>query len=383
LPSVTFGIIKNEIFPWALIYSSFFIDLKKVNKLIILFIFFLTFYIIGSVYLFLTPISQIFSTLVSYLNILLTLIVFIKINKSEIQKIINISKISLVIFLIFGIFQYFKLTFFLDEIYSFFIPRGNYMILDDLGRGVSIFSTEPSRASIEIIFLSFLIRKFIKTHKSIFDILIILYVNLIIQGGYALLYSSLYLFFSIKSIRSKFIFIPFVVSTMIYYTNAISNSRGFFILEKLYNSDLFLEVLVNLSGVRVLSFFSTTIYAFNNLFGGGFGNWAVSSIEAARLTPFSPSSINFFINNCEGFWCSYKPSSIYGNILLDFGLFGAMFLCCLLFIYLKSHIYIYKFNFDVYLTFLIYFFLFGYLGNPIPIIVLAICLNKDFNLIIK
>ena len=380
LPSITFGVIKSEIFPWALIYSVLHFKLKKTNILFIFLSFFVLLSILISIYFFETPINKIFSTLFSYLNPILIFILIISIKKPQIEKVMLALKSILFFLLFFGILQTLNLTNFLEGIYSFLIPRGNYKALSDFGRGVALMSTEPSRAALEVVFLALIFRKTILKKQLYFDILIIIYVNFIIQGGYAFLYSSIYFLFSLPRKSRKFI-LPLFSLAIVFFIETITNLRGYYILSRLFETNTFLETLVQLSGFRVLSFIAAIKYAIINPFGGGFGNWEVSSLAALNLTGFDPSTIPHFIDASDGFWHPIKPTSIFGNMLLDFGLLGTIVLLVFLLLIFRMRAKIVKEHLDVYVAFIVYFFFFGYLGNPIPPIVFALCLNK--NMVLK
>ena len=161
-------------------------------------------------------------------------------------------------------------------------------------------STEPSRAALEVVFLALIFRKTILKKQLYFDILIIIYVNFIIQGGYAFLYSSIYFLFSLPRKSLKFI-LPLFSLAIVFFIETITNFRGYYILSRLFETNTFLETLVQLSGFRVLSFIAAIKYAIINPFGGGFGNWEVSSLAALNLTGFDPSTIPHFIDASDGF----------------------------------------------------------------------------------
>ena len=380
LPSITFGAISSEIFPWAAIYSTLHSKFKKTNFIYVFLCFYVVINILISIYFFETPIGKIFSTLFAYLNPTLIFILIISINHQHIKKVVSAMKNVFFFLIFFGFLQTLSLTAFLENIYSFLIPRGNFNTLIDFGRGASLFSTEPSRAALEVVFLSLLVRKTIKKRQLYFDIFIIIYVNLIIQGGYALLYSSIYFLFSLPR-KSLKVVVPLFSIAIVFFIEKITNFRGYYIINRLFETDTFLETLVQLSGFRVLSFIAGVKYATLNPFGGGFGNWEVSSLTALNLTKFDPSTIPHFIYKSEGFWHPIKPTSIFGNMLLDFGLFGTIVLIISLIFIVRARGTIVKKHIDVYVAFFVYFFLFGYLGNPIPPIVFAICLNK--NMVLK
>ena len=380
LPSITFGAISSEIFPWAAIYSTLHSKFKKTNFIYIFLCFYVAINILISIYFFETPIGKIFSTLFAYLNPTLIFMLIISIKQQHIKKVVSALKNVFFFLLFFGFLQVLNLTDFLEDIYSLLIPRGNFKLLSDYGRGAALLSTEPSRAALEVIFLALLFRKTILKKQLYFDILIIIYVNFIIQGGYAFLYSSIYFLFSLPR-KSLKVVVPLFFVAFIFFIEKITTLRGYYILSRLIETNTFLETLVQLSGFRVLSFIAGVKYAILNPFGGGFGNWEVSSLTALNLTKFDPSTIPHFIYNSEGFWHPIKPTSIFGNMLLDFGLIGTIVLIISLIFIVRTRGTIVKKHSDVYFAFFVYFFLFGYLGNPIPPIIFALCLNK--NMILK
>jgi hypothetical protein len=380
LPSITFGAISSEIFPWAAIYSILHSKFKKTNFTYIFICFYVIFNILISIYFFETPIGKIFSTLFAYLNPTLIFLLIISIKHQHIKKVVSALKNVFFFLLFFGFLQTLNLTAFLENIYSFLIPRGNFKSMIDSGRGVALLSTEPSRAALEVVFLALLIKKTFLKKQLYFDIFIVIYVNFIIQGGYALLYSSIYFLFSLPR-KSLVAVVPLFSVAVVFFIEKITNLRGYYIINRLFETNTFLETLVQLSGFRVLSFIAGVKYAILNPFGGGFGNWEVSSLTALNLTKFDPSTIPHFIYKSEGFWHPIKPTSIFGNMLLDFGLFGTIILLISMMFIVRSRVTIVKKHIDIYVAFFVYFFLFGYLGNPIPPIVFALCLNK--NMILK
>ena len=380
LPSITFGTIKSEIFPWAVIYSITHFKFKKTDAIYVFLCFYVLLNILISIYFFETPISKVFGTLFAYLNPTLIFILIISIENPQIQKVMSTLKSVLFFLLFFGILQTLNLTTFLEDIYSFLIPRGNYKTLSDFGRGAALLSTEPSRAALEVVFLALIFRKTILKKQLYFDIFIIIYVNFIIQGGYAFLYTLIYFLFSLPRKSLKLV-VPLFSVAFIFLIEIITNFRGYYILSTLFETNTFLETLVQLSGFRVLSFIAAVKHAIINPLGGGFGNWEVSSLTALNLTKFDPSTIPHFIYASDGFWHPIKPTSIFGNMLLDFGLLGTIVLLVSLFFIVRARGRIVKKHVDVYIAFFIYFFFFGYLGNPIPPIVFALCLNK--NMVLK
>lgn len=378
LPSVTFGIIPSETFPWASIYSTTCLNFYKTNKAALFIIFYFILFLISSIYFFNTPLTSIATNLFAYLNIILSFFLFVGINQAHLTKILGAIKTILILLVAFGILQTFKLTTFLGELYTFMIPRGNYEALTHINRGASLLSTEPSRAAMEVVFLSMFSRKFLHNNKRLFDITILIFVNLVVQGGYALLYSLIYLFFSLKTRHIKLV-LPLFIILILLYIERLEGYRIYYIIENLIKSESFWTTLIGLSGFRLISLFAAIYFSVMNPVGGGFGNWEESSILALKLTGLDPSTIPYFIFVSDGFWTPVRPSSIFASILMDFGLLGgALLVGCFIWL-IRKKVKLYRTNRDIYIAFLIYFFAFGYLGHPIPIIVLALSLNKRLN----
>ena len=171
------------------------------------------------------------------------------------------------------------------DLYTFLIKK-----LSKLGdiACVSLLSTEPSRAALEFVFLTMFYRKFIKNHKTLFDIAVISFVILVIQGGYSLLYSSVYIFFTISK-KYAAIFLALFSSLIIFNIERILSFRGFKLINGLIESGEFWETLINLSGARLTSFIVLFQLWNRSPFGAGFGNWKESSI-ALEFSGLDPSS---------------------------------------------------------------------------------------------
>ena len=159
LPSITFGVISSEIFPWAAIYSTLHSKFKKTNFIYVFLCFYVVINILISIYFFETPIGKIFSTLFAYLNPILIFILIISIKQQHVKKVVSALKNVFFFLLFFGFLQTLNLTAFLEDIYTLLIPRGNFKTMSDFGRGIALLSTEPSRAALELVFLALLIRK--------------------------------------------------------------------------------------------------------------------------------------------------------------------------------------------------------------------------------
>lgn len=349
----------------------------KFDKFLLLIFLFFILNAIYSIYSYDTDISEIFVTILAYFNGLIIFSVIANMNLGVDSLTPLVKKIFIVI-CVWGLLQYFKLTSPFRGIYEFLIPRGNFEILSSYGRGVSLFSTEPSRAAIEFIFISIVYRSlFVRKNLLYFDFFVFFYSIFIIQAGYAFLFSFLYLMITID--RKRIYIISFSFITYLFFDNLIFKSinlRGLYVILELFKSDNFLIKLINLSGFRVISFLASISFGFQHLFGSGLGNWKTSSLNALNASGFQSGNIPFFVREGNGFFVSVKPTSYFGNMMLDFGIIGSIIFLFLLYSFTRNNIQIHdKGKFLV--IFFMYFLFFGYLGNPIPFICLAIYYNKS------
>ena len=372
-PSITFGLLPSEIFPFGLIYSFVIIIKSKkfhLAELIVFYFFLLT----GTISIYFNPFSEVIRSVVSYLNVLLPFLVIIKINREELRKVTNAAYAALIIMITVGFLQMLNLLEPLKKIYLFLIPRGNYGVLTEFNRGVSLLSTEPSRASIEFAFLIVLFLVY-KRNINLKILGSVSYLNFIIQGGYALLYSILLsITFINKYSKTLLLLVPFVLFSIY---KLLENYRGLNLIINIFSSGKWFETLVILSGARIVSVIAAFKYSYYNLLGAGLGSWRSTMIEALNQTGFDPNSISFFKRMGNGFWVPVKPNSILANIALEFGILGLVVFIIFFIWTLYRHFKIHNIKFPFFITpiFITYITLFGYLGNPIPFVVVALIIN--------
>lgn len=367
IPSVTFGLISAEIFPWSFFFILFFI--KKIDRYLLYFIFLMTLYMFLSLLL-INNInsSNVFKSYITYLNPLLIFFFFLRNYKIKYDKVIIYFFYFLILL---GIAQYFNFFSGINNFFKLLIPRGSLISLDGIGgRGVTLLSSEPSRASYELLFIYIFIRRAFNK-KIIYDFGILLYLILIvksIQGVFLAL-----VFFTLFNLK---ILIPIFLSFGFFVLNGIffGSNRILDLFINLYKSPSdFFNIIINVSGTRLASLYSNFLYSFKHPFGAGFGNWENSSLEAFKNSGLNPNKILYFQEFYEGAWASIRPTSFFSNVLLDFGLVGVIFIISILFI-VKN-----KYNLDTRLfLFFIFFLLFSAdTGNPIPWLVMSTLLYKQ------
>lgn len=373
-PSVTFSILTSEIFPWAFLISQK-SNYKIYSKLILLYLLFI-FSIFYS--LFITNFEvgklEILRSLIAYLNPLLIFLFLIYNKKYIITNYLKTIKIVFVGFIIFGLIQYSGLLANFENLFRIFIPR-LYMQKIGGGRGVTIFSSEPSRASYEFLFLYIFLRQFIIKNKLLlYDLLYLSFSLLIIKSATGILLSALFFLIVYKK-RIPIIVILFLIIG-IFLINSFSENRSFVILATLLNNLSKLDFgtafyfILNESGYRLISIIAAYSYGIITFIGAGIGNWEIGISNAIKFLEIDPSSIVIY-NTIDGSnFVSTRPTAFLASFILDFGLLGFFILAYSLNSTIKLILpFIPK---KLLITFLVYIFFIGDIGNPIPWIIMAL-----------
>lgn len=381
-PGITFSIISAEIFPYAFIYSCvMFIKNKKIlidksSKL-----FFLLLLSLSSLFTLtinFKAYDEILRSLIAYLNVVLIFHFIINSKNEELSKIVSVAKISYMILLVIAIFQFFNLVLPLEVAFKFLIPRFSPTFLDGSSgsRGISLLSSEPSRASLEFIFLTLLMSKIHKLgktdlHNNLIYFTIIFVANLFFfksLDGLILAAISFIIFFRHNPVYLFFLVYFFLLSI-------VFNTRlETLVLGIISGKENFMLILSSMSGFRFSSIISSYIYGMSHLLGSGIGNWQISSLSALNNSGFDPANIDYFVQCCNSKFQSVRPTSFIANLMLDIGLIGCIFFLSYLIStsvkFIKE-----KVQFNFFLFFLVSLFLITSVGDPIPWICMAIFLR--------
>jgi len=73
-------------------------------------------------------------------------------SDKEYERLVRVVRFVFVGLLVFGVIQYTGVLAFLDPLIQMLVPRGSANALVEMGRGVPLLSSEPSRAGQELIF---------------------------------------------------------------------------------------------------------------------------------------------------------------------------------------------------------------------------------------
>ena len=153
-PSITFGIVNAEIFPWAII--AFLLYGKGLPKNVFWVIILLIANSTFTVLIFGT-ISESIRSLFAYINALLAFCISYRLSEISIVKMNRIFRIIFLALLVLGVLQYMGLINWLDGFIRFLIPRGSMSARFEGNRGVSLLSTEPARAGSSLALMYILI----------------------------------------------------------------------------------------------------------------------------------------------------------------------------------------------------------------------------------
>ena len=373
-PSITFNIVPAEVFPWGLL---FFLSIGKITHSQISFIFLFSI----SVVVFLLFINehytnQIFRMLGAYINPLLAAYGLINSRYSN-KDIEKLSKSLLIIFVVIGLFQFTNLISPLSPLFDFLISRGSFMN-DGSIRGVSIFSTEPARASVELLMIYFIYRY--KNISLLSDALMFIFLAIIIKSATGIfIFILMMMFFYLHEKRIYLINFSalFLVISGGYLLNLELRSRAFILIKELVElePDLIIQILLNTSGPRVFSFFILPNYLLQYPLGQGFGNWELVSETATYLSGINYQDLNWFKYNPEQGFRSFRMPGLLLNFLVDFGLYGLL-VTFLFFKSISKKVLINKFS----ILLITIFCLTGSPGSPVNLIpIIYLIKNNESN----
>lgn len=397
-PSVTFSILQGtEIFPYGLaFYVAYLIKYGRINFKDLYVPFYLV--LLSLIGLLLNPsidINELLRALFAYLNPILPAFAILNLDKNGILKIRKILKVTFVFLFILGILQFFGLLAPFESIIKFLVPRASGAPLIHIGRGVTLFSSEPSRASFEFIFIYTAYRYiFLKRKKCriliLWDILVIIFVFFVLKSLTGVFYLIFWLIiFNLEISWKKFlknifwIFLFLAVFIIIFYSPWIDNFRSLNGLKKIVQGVLergsngFFDLLLKLSGFRLISIIASIKFGFFHPFGGGIGNWKESSLIALEKSGYDFRDIPFFLQ--FGGFISVRPYSYIYSLMLDIGIFGVILFTILLVLSVLSKIgSILKKEpklFRVVIFLLLYMFGLSTIGDPVPFVSTALILN--------
>lgn len=316
---------------------------------------------------------------IAYMNVILIFLLISNSKFTNFGSLLNIFRVFFISLCVFGILQYSGFIGFLEPFLKALIPRASSDSLSEMGRGITLLSSEPSRAAYEFVFMYALYRFFfIKNYKLIFDVLLIIFVIFCIQSvmGAFLIFFFLAIYYRLKFIVPIIVIIIFFSA---YLLNFEGSGRAVGVMQSMISMSSFddlLNFILDISGFRLVSIYASFSSLSEFWFGHGIGSWRESSILALEATGMNPGDLSYFVYFGGGDWVPIRPTAIFFALLLDFGFF-VFIVMYFLFYKLKK---ITKFSREgrniVYL-FMTYFMTMGAVGNPIPWVVLAFVISNE------
>ena len=385
LPSVTFGIIPAEIFPWAFIKS-----LNNIKKLwfeyLILFLLFMPALIIG---ISATGFKiETVRSASSFINAIILFFLIIKYNETCLNRLIKVLKTILFLQIGIGLFQFLIDLPIFDHFINFIVPRAKTSA--DF-RGVSGLSSEPARQALEIVliystFITVSAHKYSRRKRSLIDLVIFTYlafINKSVTGVGLFFIYALFTRFSFKSIIKLSLVSVIMVLFIKFLPDTIKDRNRFLALAgDLANSNLNkTEFIIKQSGFRIPSIL--TVYSRPTILGYGFGNWRLgireSLLNNQNLQYKLTKSANQLILG------GVRPMSFSSGLILEGGLYLSISVLIMLFLsipIIKSAYFHSKYFANLIsktIIFIIFSLLFiGTIGSPIPFICLGLLFKSKY-----
>lgn len=377
-PSITFGLLTAEIFPWAILMAAVYV--KKLHSSII-YIFILlglsSFYGLYKLAFIPGMSNDIIRSLATYANVLLVSQYVLSLSEYNINRLAILSKNLFIFLCTFGLLQSVGFDE-LDKLIKLLIPRGSGLSLSDSGRGVTLLSTEPARAGIELTLIYSIYRLTLLKKNSFhyLDIILILYQVAIIKSSSSVIFSLVFVLILYGNWRQLYL-IPFLFILGVGSLSFFEDGRASILFTSLLVFDNFsagLLFLVNESGNRLLGLYSFFKFGFNHPFGGGVGAWPDTSMLAVLESGFDYTQLRFFDVVSYGALSPFRGPGVISNLMLDVGIVGT----CVIFWLFKNLLnrtigfVTTRHTFAILLIFLIKIFIFGSPGNPVPFIAILV-----------
>jgi len=379
LPSVTFNIVSAEIFPWAFLFFLFYAT--RISRRFAYLWLVLSFFLLLS--LFVNREGVVYEGLRSLFAYLNPLAIFFLVLNGKYSFYIfqcRVVKKVFVFMIVLGAIQSTELLYFANDLVGLLMQRGAMTDLGSFGgRGVSLLSSEPARASYEMVFMFLLVRNLyvVEKYYYVVDIMFAVYVLFVLSSGTGVLLFLVYMFlFYSKKVFGVICLMAVMIMPL--YSD-IFDARSFRLMALVFNSadigELYL-LFINQSGFRFISVIAAFAYSLLNPFGGGIGNWRASSINALELTGLSPNEISYFAFMGEGGWLSIRPASYFASLFLDIGFVGGAVFLIIFIPIIWRYWAMYSSSRPVIYMFVFYLFFLGSVGDPVPWIITALLLVR-------
>lgn len=388
-PSITFGIYSSEIFPWGIIFALFY--MRYINKYLLWILIILglsSCMVLFHSFISLQPVqTDILRSLAAYMNFLLLAQALLMLSTEKAIYIISLSRKIFWFLIILGLIQNIGSES-LGYIIQALIPRGDGSALVEINRGVTLLSTEPARAGIELT-LIYLIHRVGQEHSlknTLVDIFLLFYLAAIIKSfsvvvfalsAFAVLHVKFRLHFLsiLGTVLLGFIGIYFIVNVMPQIGGRAGDIIIFLQETEAINEGIF--YIANESGNRIIGLYSFYKFGIFHPLGYGVGSWPYASIQAIHESGLDYRDFRFFDVVGNGQIIPFRGAGVISNLMLDIGLLGILLLT---YFFRKLMLFYASFNeFSVkaFYIFLIKIAFFGSPGNPIVFIFFILVFLKN------
>jgi len=378
-PSVTFSLLQAEIFPWGLLFVVFF-GRRIDTKILLVSVYLICVAILSQLAVAEPNVGESIRSLGAYLNCLLVFGVLASASASDIYRLSRLGRGLLVFLLALGLLQLLGLIGYLDPFMKIFVPRSSSTPLEFMGgRGVTLLSSEPGRAGIELVSIYVLFRLSIESVKGriIADFCLGLFMLLVIKSAQAFAFylAFLVIFYNIRLIKV----IPVFLVGIVLLSKAWElDGRVVFLVKDILSQsspgDIF-YLISNTSGHRITSIISSYSYGVLHPIGGGIGNWMVSSVAALDQSGIDLSRLRYFLLYGGGSAVPIRSSGFITNLFLDVGCLGIVPVIYAIHAVLRRYHGYTKAGLPITLLFFAKIVLFGSVGNPVVWVSTVACIR--------
>jgi len=377
-PSVTFNSIPAEIFPWALLKTLVLrirLSVYDISILVVLGVGLLAGLLNHD------PIVAIASS-ASYINPLLIFMVLSRVSPNYCSELYPLVEKIFFGLILLGVCQFLGLLNFIQVLFDFLVPRGGVGVFGHGGRGVSLLSTEPSRAGVEVVFIYALLVSMSQKTKSFIrgsilqDCLLLVFLTFVIGSFSALAYGFIFI-----GLRRPILILPMLFIGMLILGTFFVESRvtqfSYTLARQVGIMELS-QTITSASGFRFMSVVSAYVYAANNLVGHGIGAWSYEAVNSYLLAGYTLDEISFFNYHHEGVFVNLKPTAFMALVALELGLVPLGVLAGYLLLRVR-HLFssLWSVNMALGTIFLLYVFGVGAVGNPVPWVCAALAYSSS------
>ena len=381
-PSVTFGVIEAEIFPWAFLFALLFTTRRVVvgatsTALLLAFL--------GGSSIIVAlgdhVDTDIARSLSAYLNFILAFLCFLSLPYSRIEQTVRIAKYILIGMVLLGIAQFMGLTAPLDGVFSALVPRASGELLLEMGgRGATLLSSEPSRAGVELAYLYFLYRltQGYQSRLAFLDLALLAYLALVIRAAGPLAFGMLVVMMTTaRSPRQMLLWAPaLLLAPFIDLTQY--GGRALDLISMVSSRDSLADtifLLANESGHRLVAIYVFILHGFHDIFGAGVGLWRTSSVDALIASDVNYQSLRYFQIWGGGSAVAIRGPGVVSNMMLDIGIVGTLMFFYWVFSVTKPYRHRDAITRIVLIVLFVKIAFVGSVGEPLPWIVTAVLLR--------